>query len=215
MKFIIWFLCFFFFVFLQVIIKNMGIIIGGIPMMILCTLFYYLGNGLCRVWDKRPEAKSKMTAQKPSTSNPRSANSAPHTARNQQRFCKLCGSPIDPTTKKCAGCGKQYFHVSHLKSTLVYLTGIILIAALLFSIYEISICHQEIEELTTIVSEFEEEKESQYNKGYESGKNIGYHHGYEDGRKDGYDLGYATASGTDNLSNVIKEIEEKYDIDLN
>lgn len=29
--------------------------------------------------------------------------------KNKQRYCKLCGQPIDNTTKKCTGCGKQYF----------------------------------------------------------------------------------------------------------
>lgn len=29
--------------------------------------------------------------------------------KSKQRYCKLCGQPIDNTTKKCTGCGKQYF----------------------------------------------------------------------------------------------------------
>lgn len=29
----------------------------------------------------------------------------------KNRFCKLCGSPVDPSTKKCSSCGKQYFRL--------------------------------------------------------------------------------------------------------
>lgn len=29
----------------------------------------------------------------------------------KQRYCKLCGTGIDPSTKKCTGCGKQYFRL--------------------------------------------------------------------------------------------------------
>lgn len=31
----------------------------------------------------------------------------------KKRYCKLCGNEIDPVTKKCNGCGKQYFSLKH------------------------------------------------------------------------------------------------------
>lgn len=40
------------------------------------------------------------------------ASSAPKKQKNsKQRYCKLCGQMIDSSTKKCTGCGKQYFKV--------------------------------------------------------------------------------------------------------
>lgn len=36
---------------------------------------------------------------------------SPKKTKYKNRFCKLCGSPIDPATKKCNGCGKQYFRL--------------------------------------------------------------------------------------------------------
>lgn len=32
----------------------------------------------------------------------------------KQRYCKRCGSPVDRKTKKCQGCGKQYFRLRRL-----------------------------------------------------------------------------------------------------
>lgn len=46
--------------------------------------------------------------------------------KNKQRYCKLCGQPIDSTTKKCTGCGKQYFKAK-LKPLHVVLAILILI----------------------------------------------------------------------------------------
>ena len=31
-------------------------------------------------------------------------------------YCSKCGSPVDPETKKCTGCGKQYFNIHKLVS---------------------------------------------------------------------------------------------------
>lgn len=39
-------------------------------------------------------------------------NEKPHAGRQVSRFCKRCGSQIDPETKKCTGCGKQYPYFS-------------------------------------------------------------------------------------------------------
>lgn len=36
---------------------------------------------------------------------------SPKKTKYKNRFCKLCGSSIDPFTKKCTGCGKQYFRL--------------------------------------------------------------------------------------------------------
>ena len=35
---------------------------------------------------------------------------------NKMVYCKKCGSPIDNGTKKCTGCGKQYFNIHKFTS---------------------------------------------------------------------------------------------------
>lgn len=42
-------------------------------------------------------------------SGKKDAAPSPTQAKPKTRFCKLCGDPIDPVTRKCTGCGKQYF----------------------------------------------------------------------------------------------------------
>lgn len=46
--------------------------------------------------------------------------------KNKQRYCKLCGNPIESTSKKCTGCGRQYFKA---KFTPLYVLLVIVILA--------------------------------------------------------------------------------------
>lgn len=41
------------------------------------------------------------------------------------KYCKQCGSKIDYNTKKCTGCGKQYFKL-HMNKTTIILSAIVL-----------------------------------------------------------------------------------------
>lgn len=59
-----------------------------------------------------------------------SKNEKPHKKAN--RYCKYCGSLVDPSTKKCTGCGKQYFN---LKSKFVHVKKIIFICSVLMNIF--------------------------------------------------------------------------------
>lgn len=46
------------------------------------------------------------------------SNTAPSNTKKDikiQKFCKHCGSAIDTSTRKCTGCGKQYFKLSMFK----------------------------------------------------------------------------------------------------
>ena len=58
---------------------------------------------------------------------------------NKDRYCKFCGSLIDKNTKKCTGCGKQFFKGFNLK---VILSGM-LIASTLISIVTLSVLLKE------------------------------------------------------------------------
>ena len=47
-------------------------------------------------------------------------------AKKTARYCSRCGNPIDPITKKCKGCGKQYFKGISWRMILVTL-GILIV----------------------------------------------------------------------------------------
>lgn len=83
---------------------------------------YSCARWLCKRWDKRQSSKAKhsfnaksapettepdLESTEPSPTIADPASPAPATPK--LRYCKLCGAPIDPATRKCNGCGKQYF----------------------------------------------------------------------------------------------------------
>ena len=49
-------------------------------------------------------------------------------SNEKHNFCKKCGSAIDPITKKCSGCGKQYFNGK--KTVPVVLLSVLLIGSI-------------------------------------------------------------------------------------
>ena len=87
------------------------------------------------------------------------------TKKNKQhkktnRYCKYCGSLIDLSTKKCSGCGKQYFN---LKSKLVHVKKFIFVCSIILNIlliivgafiYDLYITeHNELEESDKTITE--------------------------------------------------------------
>lgn len=52
-------------------------------------------------------AETEKTKEKPTKTKP------------PVKYCSRCGSPIDPVSKKCTGCGKQYFKGISLKAFLI------------------------------------------------------------------------------------------------
>lgn len=53
-------------------------------------------------------------------------------SKKKTRFCKYCGHEINPETKKCSGCGKQYFS---FKQTFSPICVVLLIASIAVNIY--------------------------------------------------------------------------------
>ena len=49
-------------------------------------------------------------------------------SNEKHNFCKKCGSVIDPNTKKCSGCGKQYFNGK--KTVPIVLLSVLLIGSI-------------------------------------------------------------------------------------
>ena len=71
---------------------------------------------------------SKVETPQPTKTNQQSVASNSEIAKKNpnQRYCKHCGHAIDSSTKKCTGCGKQYFRA---KFRWIYI--VLLIASLL------------------------------------------------------------------------------------
>lgn len=42
-------------------------------------------------------------------------------------YCKLCGSAIDGATRKCSGCGKQYFHLTVRPRSIAAMAAVLLV----------------------------------------------------------------------------------------
>lgn len=101
-------MCFFVCAVIQVIIKNAGFILGGIPAALLFGLTYWAARSICKRWDKhRAIKKAKAAEVTPVEETVAEQVSAP--VLPKQRYCKLCGGVIDNQAKKCEKCGKQYF----------------------------------------------------------------------------------------------------------
>lgn len=85
------------------------------------------------------------------------------------RFCKHCGHPIDPATKKCTGCGKQYFRLPARKgSSLVWkVVTILSIIAVCLCVYRISQLETQISDMQSLATE-QEAKIAELNKTGES-----------------------------------------------
>ena len=74
--------------------------------------------------------KSESTEPSPTITDP----SSPAPATPKLRYCKLCGAPIDPTTRKCTDCRKQYFRppVLHKKHLAIAAGAALVCAAVVF-----------------------------------------------------------------------------------
>ena len=59
MKFLIWFGCFFVNAVIQVMLKNMGISLGAIPIMLLFGASYWSARKLCQKWDERKDNRNE------------------------------------------------------------------------------------------------------------------------------------------------------------
>ena len=130
MKILIWLLCAFVPSAIQTVCKQGGYPLGAVEALILYAPAYWAAFKLCKVYDERKAAKeAAAVAESPATEElpapqpeqePTIADpSSPAPATPKLRFCKHCGSPIDPATRQCTGCGKQYFrppvlHKKHL-----------------------------------------------------------------------------------------------------
>lgn len=79
-------------------------------------------------------------------------------SNEKHNFCKKCGSAIDPNTKKCSGCGKQYFNGK--KTVPIALLSVLLIASIGLNVMQYLQGQEAIETVATQTTQIEElEKE--------------------------------------------------------
>lgn len=148
-KVFIWFSCYFLLALFQTAARESGIIIGAIPLILLYSLFFWIAKKLCEFWDERKAEKSisadhelPATEQPPEPepeSSPTIADPAsPAPATPKLRYCKLCGAPIDPVTRKCTDCRKQYFRPPVLhKKHLAIAAGVLACIVVVFLVFNL------------------------------------------------------------------------------
>lgn len=63
------------------------------------------------------------------TSKTTTQETPPAAEKTNQKFCSRCGNKIDAATKKCTGCGKQYFKGISWRTALLAVTVVLLIVS--------------------------------------------------------------------------------------
>ena len=157
MKFLIWLGCAFLYGLVTVTLSSVGIYLGGPPTIVLGALMFALARALCKAWDAREPRNTSPSAEQKTPSDFSPPQSITETKEksvaSKVRYCKFCGSPIDAETKKCTGCGKQYFSPTFACRLAAALLSIVLIVSAFLLLKELFHCHGQIEALSASVSE--------------------------------------------------------------
>lgn len=77
-------------------------------------------------------------------------------SQKRKRYCKFCGNEIDPITKKCAGCGKQYFN---FKKMIKCIVPVILIISLICNVILSVMLYQNHQQIIELKDELQEQYE--------------------------------------------------------
>ena len=114
MKALIWILCILANAFITTLMNGAGAG-GAIPAIALFGFMLFVGRKLCKKWDKHIESKSikKVDNEEKDVNSIVSQESKEisHDLETyNKRYCSKCGSIVDNESKKCTGCGKQYFN---------------------------------------------------------------------------------------------------------
>lgn len=163
------------------------------------------------------ETRAKHNPVQPSSQEEPCSNAA--IKHSKYKYCSRCGSPIDPQSKKCTGCGKQFFCIACFKKYILYAIGTLVCVVFLLSAknnLELQQIIKEqsaiIEQLTTendeLLAQYEEQVEKleletkiQYSYGYLAGKDEGYSEGYLNGQ---------LAAGSPEAQEIAKDRYYKY-----
>lgn len=83
---------------------------------------------------KESETPKAVPTQPDLQQTEQSAQTLPATLKQKVKYCSRCGQIIDPTTKKCQGCGKQYFKGISLKAVFIVLLGVLFVASVVSNV---------------------------------------------------------------------------------
>lgn len=125
MKILIWLFCAFIYGLIVTTLSHVGILLGGLPTVILAGLLMSLAKHMCKKYDDHKAACEVYPCEQMPISNiseecvsdqvnsiteqiPVPISSPAAHPVGKQRYCKLCGNPVDTDTRKCTNCGKQY-----------------------------------------------------------------------------------------------------------
>ena len=84
-----------------------------------------------------PENNTTATTYAPS-SKVSSPPPAPPASKKHNKYCSRCGNVINSETKKCTGCGKQYFKGIKWKTVIIVILLIMLAASIAGNVYQYS-----------------------------------------------------------------------------
>ena len=143
---------------------------------------YACARWLCKRWDKKQSSKGQRISHTeevseaiapeaeiieptPTITDP----SSPAPVTPKLRYCKLCGAPIDPTTRKCTDCRKQYFRPPVLRKKHLFIGAAALVCAAVVMltvnlVSQKNVALYQVDELAAQITELEKtvaEKEQQ------------------------------------------------------
>ena len=101
MKILIWIVCFFTNALIIALIKDSGIMLGGIPTALMFGGTLWLARTLCKKWDEHKlnnSIKENITVQDSPIEEVNNAKVC---------FCRKCGAPIDNDSRFCRKCGTE------------------------------------------------------------------------------------------------------------
>lgn len=104
---------------------------------IYALMFYYINRKLFFSKNKAKEIDNETTTEIDYNDEDEitpTANISQEETSIKKRYCSVCGNLIDNTSKKCGGCGKQYFKGIQWKKLLPFVTLIFLVLSIIINI---------------------------------------------------------------------------------
>ncbi len=101
MKVLIWFLCILVNAIITAVIKENGIILGGIPTAFLTFATLSLAFFLCRKWDEYNQVKNPQNDKSPTDNQ--------NVKKDKIKFCRKCGFELVNDSEFCSQCGTKVY----------------------------------------------------------------------------------------------------------